>query len=260
MLNKQTFTSVFDNNAKAYHRYRPKCPIHIIDQLRLRTHLAPASRILEIGCGTGQLTLDLAKWQHSLVAVEKGSQLAAIAKVNMRPYPKAEVITADFEEWMDEDQKFDLVVACQSFHWIEAQLGIQKVHHLLKPGGKFALIWHLDTSQNTIFWKQSTPIYQSFFPRKSGHQPLTSQASKFQSLLADSKLFGEVQRYEYPWEITYSKEDYLGLLSTFSLQGSLPPVVQQEFFQQISSLIEKSGGSVTRYQNSVMLVVEKTVT
>ena len=260
MLNKQTFTSVFDNNAQAYHKYRPKCPIHILDQLRPAANLVEDSSILEIGCGTGQLTLDMAKWQHAIVAIEKGAQLAALAKVNMRPYPKVQVVTADFEEWIDEDQKFDLVVACQSFHWIEAELGIEKVHSHLNPSGKFALIWHLDTSQNTSFWQKSSPIYQSFFPRKSGHQPLTSQADKFQQLLADSELFGEVQRYEYPWEITYSKADYLGLLSTFSLQGSLPPLVQQEFFQQIGSLIENAGGSVTRYQNSVMLVVEKAVT
>lgn len=260
MLDKQTFTSVFDNNAQAYHRYRPKCPIHILDRLRLVADLASDASILEIGCGTGQLTLDLAKWQHAIVAVEKGAQLAALAKINARPYPKVQVVTADFEEWRDEDQKFDLVIACQSFHWIEAELGIQKVYNHLNPKGKFVLIWHLDTSQNTPFWQQTNPIYQSFFPRKSGHQPLTSQADRFQQLLADSELFGGVQRYEYPWEITYSKEDYLGLLSTFSLQGSLPPLVQQEFFQQIGSLIENAGGSVTRYQNSVMLVVEKAVT
>lgn len=260
MLNKQTFTSVFDDNAQAYHRYRPKCPVHILDQLRVAADLAPASQILEIGCGTGQLTVDLAQWKHPMVAVEKGAQLAALARVHTRPYPQVEVITADFEEWMEEDRQFDLVVACQSFHWIEESLGIRKVHHHLHPNGKFALIWHLDTSQNTAFWQQTSPIYQSFFPRKSGHQPLTSQADKFQQLLTESTLFGEVQRFEYPWEINYSKEAYLGLLSTFSLQGSLPPLVQQEFFQQIGSLIEKSGGSVTRYQNSVMLVVEKAVT
>lgn len=259
MPDKHSWTSVFDDNAQAYHRYRPKCPVYILDKLRSVSALSPEARILEIGCGTGQLTADMAKWQHPIVAIEKGPQLAALAAANTQTFPEIQIIAADFEEWTGSEAKFDLVVACQSFHWIEESTGIQKVHDHLKPGGRFALIWHLDTSQKTDFWRKSSPIYQNFFSQSSSHKPLTSQADKYYELLAKSHLFTKLQRYEYPWEITYSKTDYLGLLSTFSLQGSLPPQVQQKFFQEIGSLIENAGGSVTRYQNTVMLVVEKVV-
>ncbi|NRB48324.1 MAG: methyltransferase domain-containing protein [Saprospiraceae bacterium] len=260
MPDKHTLTAVFDTNAQAYHRYRPKCPVYILDKLHRASALPSDARILEIGCGTGQLTVDIAKWQHSLVAIEKGPQLAKLAAINTQAFPKVEVIAADFEQWPVPEEGFDLVVACQSFHWIEAFMGVQKVHDLLNPNGQFALIWHLDTSQKTTFWQQSSPIYQTFFPNTSNHKPLTSHADKFYQLLAESPLFQKLQRYEYPWEITYSKTDYLGLLSTFSLQGSLSPPVQEKFFQEIGYLIENAGGSVTRYQNSVMLVVEKAVT
>ena len=259
MPDRHSLTSVFDDNAQAYHRFRPKCPVYILDKLRRASALPSEARILEIGCGTGQLTTDLAKWQHALVAIEKGSQLAALAKTNTSAYGKVQIITADFEEWPVAEEGFDLVVACQSFHWIEESIGIRKVYDHLKPNGRFALIWHLDTSQKTAFWQKSSPIYQSFFPKNASHKPLTSQADKFYEILAESHLFCKLQRYEYPWEITYSKTDYLGLLSTFSLQGSLAPPVQQKFFQEIGSLIENAGGSVTRYHNSVMLVVEKAV-
>ncbi|MBX2873951.1 MAG: methyltransferase domain-containing protein [Saprospiraceae bacterium] len=259
MLDKHSLTSVFDNNAEAYHKYRPKCPVYILDKLRSASAPSTEARILEIGCGTGQLTTDIAKWQHPIVAIEKGTQLAALAAVNTRTFPQVQVITASFEDWPGVEEGFDLVVACQSFHWIEDSIGIQKVYDHLKPNGCFALIWHLDTSQKTPFWQKSSPIYRSFFPNSSSHKPLTSQADKYHQLLTESKLFKNLQRYEYPWEITYNKAAYLGLLSTFSLQGSLPLPMQQKFFHEIGSLIEKEGGSVTRYQNSVMLVVEKAV-
>lgn len=260
MPDKHTLTTVFDTNAQAYHRYRPKCPVYILDILRRASALPSDARILEIGCGTGQLTVDIAKWQHSVVAIEKGIQLARLAAINTRTFSNVAIIAADFEQWPVPVESYDLVVACQSFHWIEASTGIRKVYDLLSPNGRFALIWHLDTSQKTAFWQQSSPIYQTFFPNTSSHQPLTSHADKFNQLLAESHLFQKLQRYEYPWEITYSKPDYLGLLSTFSLQGSLPPPAQKKFFQEIGYLIENAGGSVTRYQNSVMLVVEKAVT
>ena len=47
-----------------------------------------------------------------------------------------------FENWDPADRRFDLVVFGQSFHWVNPDIALPKVHTLLSTGGQLALMWN----------------------------------------------------------------------------------------------------------------------
>ena len=78
----------FDEAAELYDRARPGYPPELVNDLCQLAEIGAGSRVLEIGPGTGQLTLPLATRGCAIVAVELGAALAAVAQRNGRePLP-----------------------------------------------------------------------------------------------------------------------------------------------------------------------------
>ncbi len=70
--------SEFDAIAAEYDRVRPSYPDALVDAACDRARLSPGSRVLEVGCGTGQLTEMLAARRLEVDAVDPG--LAALVR------------------------------------------------------------------------------------------------------------------------------------------------------------------------------------
>jgi SAM-dependent methyltransferase len=85
------------------------------------------SRVLEIGCGTGQLSVPLADLGVELTAVELRPHLAALARRNLEQFPQARVLVSSFEEWQLPDRKFDAVICASAFHWLDPEVRYAKV-------------------------------------------------------------------------------------------------------------------------------------
>ncbi len=132
--------ATFDQVARLYDEVRPGYPEELFDDLVSLSRIAPGGRVIEIGCGTGQATLPLARRGYRIVAVELGGWLAEIARSKLASYPNAEVVVSSFEDWPLEPEAFDLAVAATSFHWIDPSVGYPKVASALRPGGHLALI------------------------------------------------------------------------------------------------------------------------
>src|SRR5215470_1955107 len=81
----------FDTVAAEYDRYRLPYPDAVIEAVLALSRLHRGSRVLEIGCGTGQLSVPLARLGVALTAVELGSHLAARARQNLKGFPGAQV-------------------------------------------------------------------------------------------------------------------------------------------------------------------------
>ena len=72
--------ATFDEIAEHYLRGRPPYLPFVIDDVVELSGLGPGSRIVEIGCGTGQATAGLAERGIDVTCVELGSRLAEVAR------------------------------------------------------------------------------------------------------------------------------------------------------------------------------------
>jgi len=83
--------AIFDEDAERYDRARPGYPDVLFDDLCELAQLDAGSRVLEIGCGTGQATRRFAQRGMAIVAVELGANLAAVTRRNLAAFPDTRV-------------------------------------------------------------------------------------------------------------------------------------------------------------------------
>jgi trans-aconitate methyltransferase len=98
--------------------------------------LAPhaGERILDLGCGTGTLTAEIAKRGAEICGVDQSQEMISQARKKF-PTLKFEVLDARELRFSAE---FDAVFSNAVLHWIpEAKQVIAGVAHALKPGGRF---------------------------------------------------------------------------------------------------------------------------
>lgn len=125
----------FDEAAEDYNRWRAGYPEEVVEDVLACAHIESSSRVLEVGCGTGQLSVPLANRGIDLVAVERGPNLAALARQNLARFPKARVQTAAFEDWPLPPELFDAVVIANAFHWLDPDVRHSKSARALRLGG-----------------------------------------------------------------------------------------------------------------------------
>ena len=114
----------------------------LIDQ----ANLAPGHRVLDLGCGTGELVVLLKRQYPALQVVGLDPDPKALRRAQQKA-ARARVV-AQFDQGFGnalpyEDKFFDRVVSSFMFHHLEGderQQTVQEVSRVLKPGGSFHLL------------------------------------------------------------------------------------------------------------------------
>jgi len=256
MKGREKLVQVFDNNALAYDKYRPTYPKELVEDLISLSQINLDDQILEIGCGTGQITMDFVKRGYQVTAVEKGKHLAEIATNKIARFGTGQVIQASFEEWIPS-HKFKFIVSAQAFHWIDKQVGINKVLRLLNDDGALGLVWNVDKSQNTAFWQQTSGVYEKYLPMRAGSKNMEDTIEEHINYISSQNEFGELAIKAYPWQKGYSAEEYLGLLTTFSNHMTLDATRRECFFNELMPIIEQNNNKVLKHYKAVLLFCRK---
>lgn len=242
--------AAFGQDADRYERARPGYPAVLFQDLAAFARLTPRSRVLEIGCGTGQATVPLARLGGTVVAVEFSPELAAVARRNLREFPNATVEVSSFEDWVAPAEPFDLVVSATAFHWIDPEIRVRKAADLLRPGGVLAVAFTEHVAGGTEqFFVDVQRCYERFDPATPPGLRLTPAAG----ILDDagefdrSLRFGPARFGRYEWELEYSTAQYLDLLMTYSGTRTLPGPALDGLLACIGGLIEREhGGRVSK--------------
>src|SRR6202171_1113386 len=94
----------------------------------------PGERILDIGCGTGHLTAQIADSGARVVGVDRSPEMVNAAR---RAYPHLQFELTDARD-LSYRTEFDAVFSNATLHWIhEPELVIRSVRNALRPGGRF---------------------------------------------------------------------------------------------------------------------------
>ena len=246
----------FDEAAELYDRARPGYPEALLDDLVALAALRPGARILEIGCGTGQATLPLARRGFAVEAVELGAELAAVARRKLAAFPLVTVHVDTFERWMLPAEPFDLVLAATSWHWIDPAVREAKAAAALRPGGALAVVdtRHIAGGTAQFFIDVQEVCYAVYMGDDAALRLTESSALPIQTGgLERSEYFDEPATRAYEWDCAYTAAEYLDVLNTYSGHRDLSPEAHDGLFACIAGLIDRRFGGriVKRYRNDL---------
>jgi len=96
----------------------------------------PHEKILDLGCGTGQLTARIAASGASVLGIDRSPEMIAQAKQNFPDIPFRVADATTFEL----DQPVDAVFSNAVLHWVkDADAAAARVFAALKPSGRFVV-------------------------------------------------------------------------------------------------------------------------
>lgn len=91
-------------------------------------------RILDVGCGTGQLTAEIARYGAQVVGLDSSVDMLSDARKN---FPELAFVLGDASQF-DFPEPFDAVFSNAVLHWVKnADGAVASIARALRPGGRF---------------------------------------------------------------------------------------------------------------------------
>ncbi|MFD3401124.1 class I SAM-dependent methyltransferase [Kribbella sp. NPDC058693] len=129
--------SGFGQVAGAYAEHRPDYARAAVGWV---LEVAPGSRVLDLGAGTGKLTATLVEMGVDVVAVEPDPGMLRELR---RGLPGVRALAGGAEGIPLADGAVDVVVAGNAMHWFDMAVAGPEIARVLVPGGVLAGLWNV---------------------------------------------------------------------------------------------------------------------
>lgn len=205
----------FGEEAAAYERGRPSYPPEAIDWLLPDS----AVDVLDLGAGTGKLTVRLAERGLKVTAVDPIPEMLEVLSTSL---PSVPALLGTAEDIPLPDNSVDAVLVAQAWHWFDPGRASAEVARVLRPGGRLGLVWNIRDER--LGWVKD-------LGRVIGaeHDPLAD------SPLAD--VFTEVQTRQVEWTSYLTPQALIDLVASRSYCITSPAEVRSRVLDQVRELL-----------------------
>src|SRR5690606_12219567 len=147
----QTVTKIFDNRSLE------------VDYRTLKPILKKGMTVLDVGCGTGSISKDIATVvgkSGKVTGIDNTEKFIESGKATYKSVENLELIHCDLFDF-ETDQKFDLIVSARTLQWLSnPKEALLKMKSLLKPNGRISI---LDYNHNNLEWNPEPPESMQYF-------------------------------------------------------------------------------------------------
>jgi SAM-dependent methyltransferase len=200
------FKDHFSTHSAGYAAYRPTYPIALVNFL---AGAAPARTLaLDCGCGTGQLSVQLATRFERVVATDASASQIASAE----PHERVEYRAARAEDSGLRDGSADLITVAQAAHWLDLDRFYAEARRVAKPGALLALITygvlHVEGETDQLVQRFYYDTIGPYWPPERRHVEAGYRTLAFP--------FEEIPVPELAIEVSWRLPDLLGYVDTWS--------------------------------------------
>jgi SAM-dependent methyltransferase len=200
------FKDHFSKGSDDYAAYRPSYPLDLVNELA--DLCATQNRVLDCGCGTGQLSVLLAKRFAEVIATDASS--AQIDKARKEANVIYQVALAEQSGLADES--VDLITVAQAAHWLDLDKFYKEVKRIARPNGILALITygvlHVEGAIDTLIQQFYYQTIGPYWPAERQHVEDGYQSLPFP--------FTEIKVATVNMEEFWSLDELLGYFNTWS--------------------------------------------
>ena len=206
----------FGEEAAAYERGRPSYPPEAIDWL-----LPPGARdVLDLGAGTGKLTIRLVERGLEVVAVDPIQEMLEVLSGSL---PDTPALLGTAEEIPLPDDSVDSVLVAQAWHWFDPARAVKEVARVLRPGGRLGLVWN--TRDERLGWVKD-------LGRIIGHE-----RDPFSQEVTLPHPFTDVERHQVEWTSYLTPQALIDLVASRSYCITSPTEVRTRTLDEVRELL-----------------------
>lgn len=264
---------LFKGTAYYYARYRPGYPPKFFDFVARYFQLDGRGQLLDLGCGTGQLAIPLAKHVEEVVGLDIEPEMLEVAaqEAEKRGVKNIKWVLRSAEDIGKDMGVFRLTTIGAAFHWMEQAMVLEKIYELTEKGGGLAIVsdssspWRNGYERNKERWKKvRKEIVQKYLgeKRRAGDSFYAEPKEKFEDLLNASP-FGGYEEWTHEYTRTWIVGEVINFLYSTSfasrrLFGDKVSEFEEELKRELLKL--EPGGTFTESVRLQVLLAKKLVT
>jgi ubiquinone/menaquinone biosynthesis C-methylase UbiE len=214
---------LFTEAAKYYARYRPGYPEAFFAKVGEEYKLDGTGRLLDLGCGTGQLAIPLASGFNEVVGIDpEGTMLTEAEKqASNKGIMNTRWLKGRAEELDSIGEPFGvfkLATIGNAFHWMDQVKTLSNLDQVIEPGGGVVIVKNPTLWYKPNEWQEIVlRIIKKYLgeERRAGDGKYVKQGKSFKDVLLSSS-FNNVARHTFPFQHFWSIEGIVGYLYSTS--------------------------------------------
>ena len=283
------YGTVFDEMADEYDRTRPAYPGVLVDRACEVAGLGDGDAVLEIGCGSGQLTRGLVARGLRVTAVEPGANLIRLAGQNLAGTGistgtgagTVEFVNARFEDAVLPPGYFRAAFSASALHWVDPTVGWRKIAGALAPGGTLALMSYFGVDEPRSRDDQAAmlaaiarvapdvaagwPVYRDIDGTLAGAERRRGNVSAVWSWLGSydlaqddvARLFGDVRVALVARLVEQTAGELSATIGTMSWYARLSPAQREALAREFEAIYARLGRPVRASVVTVLVTARR---
>ena len=244
----------FQTAAAHYLAGRPPYPDALIARTAELVGLTRSDRLLDLGCGPGQVSRAFAPFAREVVAMDPESAMLDIARLTNASIPNVTVVQGRSDQLDAGHGRFKAVVIARAFHWMDRDQTLRTLDGLVEPGGAVVLMgeelqkvpenarmeefrqldrtWSADDRTHPIFQARERPhlsvLLASPFSQLEQIEVIQRHPLSYQALADRLLSFSSTSRARLGAKADEMLEDLRGKVEAWEAQGPLEEVLASQ--------------------------------
>ena len=194
-----TEIGLFRGAAPFYARFRPGYPAELLDLVAAGAGLDGTGRLLDLGCGTGNVAIPLASRVEEVVAVDVDPEM--LAELRRSAPSNVRAVVARAEDVDESFGTFRLVTIGAALHWFESALVLDRLAAITPAVALLGESIEQSEAMSTVL---------AVAEQLLGKRPkATSATIRFEQALAASA-FGDFEQLSVEVERTWRVDELIG--------------------------------------------------
>lgn len=214
---------LFKGTASYYAKYRAGYPAKFFEFVARYFKLDGKGRLLDIGCGTGQLAIPFSKHFEEAVGIDPEQEMLdeAAKEAEKRGVKSVKWILRAGEEIASDLGTFRLTTMGASFHWMEQEKVLKKIYDITENTGGLVIVndscspWHDKKPEK---WQEVRKRVMTKYlgdKRRAGNAFYDEPKERFEDLLKNSP-FGGYEEWAHDYTRIWTLESVIGFLYSTS--------------------------------------------
>ncbi|MEA2392703.1 MAG: hypothetical protein QOJ82_594 [Solirubrobacteraceae bacterium] len=230
----------FGGVADAYERGRPRYPPHVIDAIA--RHAGGGPRLLDVGAGTGRLSVPLLAAGFDVVAVEPLDAMRALLTEAVGP---ERALAGRAEALPLGDADVDGAVCADAWHWFDGPRAADELHRVVRPGGGVVVCvlrqeW-IEAGDGPIWWTRLGEILQPLW--RAADHPHVTEPRRPEGLERHPG-FAPLEVHEVRFDHAFDRDGMFAHHTSISVVAALPRPRRAEVLAELEAILDDHGVDV----------------